>query len=153
LRPVHVGAGSALRFSPEEGLTLHESARRFEYATRDFAKYAALAPLLDWWDSLDSGRAQQHMQNLTDDLRRRLAQIPGLCLHTAEDWSHSSAMTTFSLPGHASNDLYSFLWERHRIITRTVPEWEAIRVSTAVYNTPDEIDQLAEALEQLISSA
>src|SRR5712692_543798 len=99
LRPVHVGAGSAARFTPEEGLTLHESARRFEYATRDFAKYGALVPLLDWWDARGPDRAQSSMQRLTESLRRRLREIPGLRLHTADAWEHSSAMTTFSLPG------------------------------------------------------
>lgn len=152
LRPVHVGAGSTAHFTPEAGLTLHESARRFEYATRDFAKYAALTALLDWWDTLGSDRAELQMQSLSAHLRRRLCEIPGLRLHTADAWEHSSAMTTFSLPGHTCQELHAFLWERHHILTRTVAEWEAIRLSTAVYNTVDEIERLIEALRALLGS-
>jgi cysteine desulfurase / selenocysteine lyase len=148
LRPVHVGAGSAARFTPEEGLTLQESARRFEYATRDFAKYGALVPLLDWWEALGPDRVQQHVQRLTERLRQRLREIPGLRLHTAEAWEHSSAMTTFSLPDRTGHEIHAYLWERHGILTRTVDEWQAIRISTAVYNTADEIDQLIEALDE-----
>jgi cysteine desulfurase / selenocysteine lyase len=149
LRPVHVGAGSAAHFTPEAGLTLHESAHRFEYATRDFAKYGALVPLLDWWDERGSDRAEQYTRELTERLRRSLREIPGLHLHTADRWDHSSAMTTFSLAGRTCQEIYTFLMDRHRILTRTVQEWEAVRVSTAIYNTPEEIDHLVAALEEL----
>jgi selenocysteine lyase/cysteine desulfurase len=149
LRPVHVGAGSAAHFTPEEGLTLHESARRFEYATRDFAKYGALVPLLDWWDDLGRDRAAAYLRGLTSRLRQRLSEIPGLYLHTADAWECSSAMTTFSLPGRTCQELFTFLMDRHRILTRTVHEWEAIRVSTAIYTTSEEIDRLISALREL----
>src|SRR5438034_337196 len=76
LRPVHVGAGSTAAFTSGEGLTLHESAHRFEYATRDFAKYAALVPLLDWWEALGWERSQARMRSLTARLKQRLADIP-----------------------------------------------------------------------------
>jgi selenocysteine lyase/cysteine desulfurase len=59
-------------------------------------------------------------------------------------------MTTFSLPGRPCQEVYHFLWEQHRILTRVVGEWEAIRISTAVYNTMDEIDQLIGAIGRLI---
>jgi selenocysteine lyase/cysteine desulfurase len=152
LRPAHVGAGSAARFTPEEGLTLHESAHRFEYATRDFAKYGALVPLLDWWDALGPDRALEYMKGLTERLRQQLREIPGLRLHTADEWEHSSAMTTFSLPDRPAQEIQAFLWERHRILTRTVNEWEAIRLSTAIYNTPKEIDQFLAALDRFARS-
>jgi selenocysteine lyase/cysteine desulfurase len=150
LRPLHVGAGSTAAFNCEGGLTLHESARRFEYATRDFAKYAALGSLLDWWEALGWERAREQMRRLTARLRGRLREVPGLRLHTADAWEHSSAMTTFSLPGRTCHEIGNFLWEQHRILTRPVGEWEATRISTAVYNTLEEADRVVDALHELV---
>jgi selenocysteine lyase/cysteine desulfurase len=150
LRPVHVGAGSASAFSWEAGLTLTETARRFEYATRDFAKYAALVPLFDWWDALGWERSQEQMRGLTSALKRRLREMPGLRLHTADEWEHASAMTTFSIPGRTCHAVGTFLWERHQLLTRPVGEWQATRISTAVYNTLGEVDRVVDALHELV---
>jgi cysteine desulfurase / selenocysteine lyase len=149
LQPTHVGAGSVARFTPADGLTLHCNAHRFEYATRDFGKYAALGPLLDWWEATDPQHAQRHMRALTDALRHRLQEIPGLVLHTASDYDDSSSMTTFSLTGRTAHEVGTFLWEQHRILTRPVGEWEATRISLAVYNSFEEVDRLSEVLRSL----
>lgn len=149
LTPCHVGAGSAAQFTPTEGLTLRESGHRFEYGTRDFARFAALEPLLDWWDAAGLESAEGHMQQLTGYLKERLREVPGLVLHTPDAWADSSAMTTFSLPGRSTNEIVSTLWDRHRVMTRPVSDWEAVRISTAVYNTREEIDRLTGILRDL----
>jgi isopenicillin-N epimerase len=146
LRPCHVGAGSAARFDPASGLTLRESGHRFEYGTRDFARFAALLPLLDWWGETGWDGAGRHMQRLAAYLKDSLQEVPGLVLHTAATWDNSSAMTTFSLPGRSASEVVSFLWEHHRILTRPVEDWQAVRVSTALYNTAEEIDFLVSIL-------
>jgi selenocysteine lyase/cysteine desulfurase len=149
LTPCHVGAGSAARFDPAEGLTLRESGHRFEYGTRDFARFAALEPLLDWWGGVGLEAAEGHMRQLAAYLKERLRELPSLVLHTADTWGDSSAMTTFSLPGRTANEIVSALWERHRVMTRPVGDWEAVRISTALYNTREEIDRLVQILWEL----
>jgi selenocysteine lyase/cysteine desulfurase len=152
LRPFFVGAGSASGFCPVQGLTFPTTSRRFEFATRDFARYAALNPLLDWWEATGADRIECHARGLAAALRHRLAQIPGLVFHTAAEWDDSSAMTTFSLPGRTTQEVMGCLWDRHRIQTRGVHEWEAVRVSTAVYNQMEEIDRLVSTLDDLTRS-
>jgi cysteine desulfurase / selenocysteine lyase len=149
LRPVFVGAGSAASFSPVEGLTFPAGARRFEYATRDFAKYAALEPLLDWWEAIGAGPAEARLRELAAYARTRLAEIPGLTFHTAPAWEDSSAMLTFSLPGRTTAEITRYLWEQHRALTRPVGQWEATRLSMALYNTFEEIDHVTKALKRL----
>jgi selenocysteine lyase/cysteine desulfurase len=149
LRPVFVGAGSAASFSPAAGLTFPESGRRFEYATRDFAKYAALAPLMAWWEQIGALAAEARLRELSAYTRQRLAEVPGLTFHTAPAWEDSSAMVTFSLAGHTTAELTTYLWEQYHALTRPVSEWEAIRLSTALFNTPEEIDRVVEALKRL----
>jgi selenocysteine lyase/cysteine desulfurase len=149
LRPVFVGAGSAASFSPAEGLTFPAGAHRFEYGTRDFAKYAALEPLLDWWEAIGAGPAEARLRELTAHARKRLAEIPGLTFHTAPAWEDASAMLTFSLSGRTTAEITGYLWEQHRALTRPVGQWEAVRLSMALYNTVEEIDRVTEALKCL----
>lgn len=155
LRPVFVGAGSAgLATDPGDPalpprLFFPPGAHRFEYATRDFAKYAALVPLFDWWEAIGARAAEARLKSLSACLREQLATLPGVTLHTATDWEHRSAMLTLSLAGHTGGEISRHLWEQHRILTRGVGEWEAIRLSTALYNTEEEIEQLIAALRGL----
>jgi selenocysteine lyase/cysteine desulfurase len=156
LRPVFVGAGSASHFAPapEEPtgpprLSFPESERRFEYGTRDFARYAALVALMDWWDSLGQEAAEARLRELSGHLRARLLEVPGIRFHTNPAWEHASAMTTLSLPGKTASELCTRLWEEHRILTRHVGEWEATRLSTALYNTEEEIDRTVTALRAI----
>jgi selenocysteine lyase/cysteine desulfurase len=156
LRPVFVGAGSASLFAPppeDAGgaprLTFPESAHRFEYATRDFARYAALGDLLDWWDQIGIEAAEARLRTLAAYLQERLQEVPGIRIHTNPAWEHSSAMVTLSLPGHTCHEVGARLWEDHRILTRPVGEWEATRLSTALYNTEGEIDQVVAALREI----
>jgi selenocysteine lyase/cysteine desulfurase len=149
LRPVFVGAGSATSFSPEAGLTFPEGARRFEYATRDFAKYAALEPLMGWWEAIGAPAAEARLRELAAYARQRLEEVPGLTFHTASAWEDSSAMLTFSRAGRTTDELTTYLWEQHRVLTRPVSQWEAVRLSTALFNTTDEIDRVADALKRL----
>jgi selenocysteine lyase/cysteine desulfurase len=156
IRPISVGAGSASRFAPPPEdpsgpprLTFPESARRFEYGTRDFAKYAALVALMEWWDALGEEAAEARLRELSRCLRARLQEVPGLKFHTNPAWEHASAMVTISLPGRTCHEVVSHLWEKHRILTRPVGEWEATRLSTALYNTEAEIDQVVAALKEI----
>jgi selenocysteine lyase/cysteine desulfurase len=156
LRPVFVGAGSASHFAPPPEdpsgpprLTFPESAHRFEYATRDFAKYAALVALFDWWDGIGADAAESRLRALAGALRARLQEVPGLRFYTNPAWEHASAMVTFRLPGRTCHEVGTHLWERHRILTRPVGEWEATRLSTALYNTEDEIDRAVAALREI----
>jgi selenocysteine lyase/cysteine desulfurase len=153
LRPILVGAGSGGLHRPEDGdengapiLRFPEGAYRFEYGTRDFAKYAALGALITWWEGVGAEAAEQRLRELAAYTHRRLAEVPGLRIHTSPDWEHASAMTTFSIPGRTTHEIVPHLWEQHRILTRPVGEWEAVRLSTALYNTTDEIDAVVAAL-------
>lgn len=155
IRPAFVGAGSASLVAPETPsalptLAFPESARRFEFGTRDYGKYAALTALMDWWDTVGLERVEARLRELSALLRARLAALPGVRFHTNPAWEHASAMQTISFPGRTCHEVVSHLWEKHKILTRPVGEWEATRFSTAIYNTEDEIDRVAAALAELV---
>jgi selenocysteine lyase/cysteine desulfurase len=148
VKPTWVGAGSG-GFSDETGLTPLDTARRFEYGTLDFGKYAAISAILDWFDALGWADVEAQMQELASFLKAELAQIPHVTLHTPHAWEESSAMTTFSVAGMSCGDVSNRLWEQDRILVRLVGEYDAVRISTAVFNTREEVELLLERVSRL----
>jgi selenocysteine lyase/cysteine desulfurase len=148
LKPAHVGAGSARAFDPARGLTLHRGGRRFEYGTRDYARWAGLSTALDWLRSLGgvaatAGRAA----SLAAQLRSAIAERADWTLHTPRAWEHSSALTTFSAAGRDARELHEALErEQPRIYTRVVPQFNALRISTHYYNDESDLEALLRAL-------
>jgi len=70
-------------------------------------------------------------------------------LFTPNQWELSSAMTTFALPGISCNEISKRLWELHRVLVRTVGEFDAVRISTAVFNTKDEVELLLRLIREM----
>ena len=81
-------------------------------------------------------------------LRGRLRDLPGARLLTPDAWERSSAITSFSLDGLDAQRVHKELWAR-RIITRYVPERNAIRISTPYFTSQEEVDRLIAALERI----
>jgi len=141
LTPMHVGAGCGESFSLEDGLRLKSTGQRFEYGTQALAPYLAWPAALDWLAGLGWSDVQARQRDLAVYLRQRLIAQPGITLHTPLDWESSSALTTFSVAGRKGIDLANDL-RQQGIHTRPVAEFDALRISTAYFNTEAEIDRL-----------
>jgi len=144
-----VGAGTG-SFSDVDGLMPSNSAHRFEYGTWDFGRYAGLTPLFDWYDEVGWDSVWYWMAHLTGYLKDALADLEGVRTHTPKSQEESSALTTLSIPGVAADRMYRELWEKHRIRLRVVDEVDGNRVSTAIFNTEEEIDLLVRSLRDYL---
>ena len=151
LWPAHVGAGSASTFETT-GLTLQASGKRFEYGTRDYARWVGMTAALDWLAGLGGIEATaQRIQELVARLRDSIRQRAGWTLLTPLLWEQSSALTSFRIEGHRANALQGELEARRpRIITRLVPEFNALRISTHYFNDESDIDTLLAELDALV---
>jgi selenocysteine lyase/cysteine desulfurase len=154
LWPAHVGAGSAGAFAPD-GLTLQASGKRFEYGTRDYARWVGMTAALDWLAALGGVAAiGERLRALATYLRDAVRERPGWTLLTPEAWDGSSALTTFRIEGWRPAALQAGLEARRpRIITRQVPEHDALRISTHYFNDESDIEALLEELEALVGGA
>jgi L-cysteine/cystine lyase len=148
LLPTWVGAGSG-RFDIQKGLAPSLSAQRFEYGTRDFGKYAGISPLLDWFETLGWGNVEEQLRELSTFLKLELKRNPRIRLLTPTQWELASAMTTFALAGVSGNEISRRLWDSHRVLVRTVGEFDAVRISTAVFNTGEEVELLLRLIREL----
>jgi isopenicillin-N epimerase len=118
--------------------------------TRDLCPWLAVPAAIDFQEALGVERIRGRIKELVCHVRKRLDRclervtpaVPGL----------HGAMTAYRLPaGTDAARLRTQLWEEHRIETPIIerPESLLIRISTHFYNTEEEIDVLARALERL----
>jgi len=151
LWPAHVGAGSASQFDTAAGLTLHAGGKRFEYGTRDYARWSGMVAALDWLAALGGVTTTAIRDHeLAAMLRTEVMQRSGWTLLTPPTWERSSALTTFTIDGHNARALQQMLQQRNpTITTRVVPEFNALRISTHYYNDESDITTLLCALDDV----
>jgi len=150
LHPAYVGAGSEQSFDHEKGIVLKPDGRRFEFGTRGFAVHASIGLALDWFDQLGWENVFDRIAHLSTYLKRQLAEIPGVELWTPLEYGRSSGLTSFRVPGRDETALQQS-FEAANLYPRTLGKGsEKIRVSTALFNTEDEIDRLVEKVREFV---
>ena len=125
------------------------SALRFEYGTRDGMLLIGLLAVLDLYAKWNWQQKAGRIKELSTYLKEKLRAVPRCVIHTPEDWDRSSGNTTISMEGYSLGEVGEYLSKDWCIMTRGVPELNAVRISTNYFNTYGEIDKLIEALKAL----
>lgn len=125
------------------------NALRFEYGTRDGTLLMGLLAVLDLYEKWSWQQKGGRIRTLATYLKNELTSVPKCVIHTPEDWYRSSGNTSITMEEHLWNKVSEYLTQDWKIMTRGVPELNAIRISTNYFNTHDEIDKLIEALKAL----
>lgn len=157
MRPSFVGSGTytreRLRDAFVDGalpeLRLVESARRFEYGTRNFGPYAGLDAALQYRASLGAAAIEAHQATMSTQMKRDLATLPGVTVHTPLAWEDSCGIVTFSLAGWRGEELARVLWDDYKIIQRRVEQPSAVRVSAAYFINAEEIAHLCDTVARI----
>ena len=151
LRAMHVGSSSFDRPTDVNEMRLVQSAKRYESGTRSYGTYAALPAALDWLEGLGWDRIERRLAQLAGYLKERLTELPGATLLSPGSWERSSALVTFSMEGLQPVAMQEELWHRAKIRSRIFPFRPVLRVSTAYFNTEDEIDFLIATLRRMLA--
>ena len=150
LSPAHVGAGSLQQVDLFNQIAEpYLTGQRFEFGTRAWPIYAGLGASLDWFEKIGWERVYSHIAALSATLKEEILRRPFLRLLTPLPFEQSSGLTTFVMEGHPAADVSKVLRETWKIYVRVIPHYNAIRISTAHFNLPDDINQLMLALEQI----
>jgi selenocysteine lyase/cysteine desulfurase len=139
---------------------LAEGARRFESFEYSYAARIGLGVAIEYAMEIGIEAIADRVGALAEELRRRLASVPGVHVH---DGGHvRSAIVTFTLDGHEPQRVREELVAR-RINCTTSIAWsarldqearglaEVVRLSPHYYNTDDEVDVVARAVTDLAS--
>ncbi|HEV3143738.1 MAG TPA: aminotransferase class V-fold PLP-dependent enzyme, partial [Gemmataceae bacterium] len=135
------------------GSTPRIRALEFE-GTRDFCPWLAVPEALEFQAKLGWNKIRGRIAELVQYSRERLTGLCGLELATPADPLLHGAMTAFRIPSREKRDwseLRQEFWQRGIEIPIVVrPDHLLLRVSTHFYNTHEEIDRLAAAVEEIM---
>lgn len=148
IMPRFVGAYSEGGFDLAKGtLAFHPTAQRYEYGTVSTPLRAGLGAAVKFIERIGIENVWKRDTELADHLVAGLREIPDIRLLSPESPSLRSAMTTFT-----HNRIPHLALQEHltgyNLRTRSVTEGglAALRISTHIYNSHDEVDRLLEGV-------
>jgi selenocysteine lyase/cysteine desulfurase len=153
--PTLVGAYSGEADAMPGELRLAATAERFEYGTRNVASALALAEAMRLQEAIGRGRIAARGRMLAAQVREGLAKLRGVEILTPADPRACASMLTFRTERVGYDKLFSRLLSEHAIRCRPVTEQglNALRVSTHIFNMPEECDALLSAVEKITRDA
>ncbi len=129
--------------------------RKFAYAFQHTAPlFFGALPALEFQREIGAERIAARIRELAWYLRLQLQRVTGLRVLTSAHPQVWAGVVAFQIPGVDSAELARALLTEHRIAVRAIrhagPGFEAVRAATHVFNSHDDADRLANALNRLI---
>jgi len=126
----------------------HEAARRFEATNYHKPSVTGFARACGWL-SMYVGLPWIHERGaeLAATAYDRLAEIPGVTVITPRE--RMGTLVTFRIAGWPADAAVAELGARVFAISRTIPPLDAVRISVGFFNTEEELERFAGAVELL----
>jgi selenocysteine lyase/cysteine desulfurase len=150
LEPFWVGGGSDSGWDVRKGaVTYRDDAHRFDFASQSAALYAGLGAAVDFLTGIGMENVSRRGMVLAGMLRTELGNLGDrIEFLTPDEPGSYGSILGFRLRSYPFDKLQPFLLEKHRIVTRMVPEngVNCNRISTHIYNSEDEVRRVAEVI-------
>ncbi|MFE0147571.1 SufS family cysteine desulfurase [Nonomuraea sp. NPDC059007] len=160
--PPFLGGGEMIETVTLDAMAYAPPPLRFEAGTPPVAQAVGLGAACDYLDSLGMDAIAAHDQALIEHALDRLAQVPGIRFIGPENTADRLPLMSFVLDGVPLQQVRTAL-DQAGIAVRSghhcaqlacsrfgIPA--AVRASFYLYNTPDEVDFLADTLERTRST-
>ncbi len=126
--------------------------RKFEeIGTHPEANFLAVGEALTFHQLIGGKRKEQRLIYLRDYWAKELREHDRVRLHTSLKPGYACGIANVEIGGIDPGDLFSWLWNEHRI--RTAPivhdEFQGIRISPSVYTTREELDRFVDAMARV----
>jgi cysteine desulfurase/selenocysteine lyase len=154
-----MGGGDMISTVSMERSTWADVPAKFEAGTPDIAGAIALGAAVDYLSALGMDAVRAHELEVTDYALRRLGDVPGVSIFGPPEAKDRGGVISFELEGVHPHDIGQVL-DMHAVAVRTghhcaQPVMAALnvpataRASFYIYNTTDEVDRLAVALDEV----
>ena len=136
------------------GWDTYKDARKYETHGQDAdALIFALDEALNFQNAIGRARIERRIKTLAGLLKQGLRKITGVKSHTPDDPYLSGGLTAFSVEGVDPEKIVDYVREKYNIVVRTIGSKEAgtlaVRVSTPIYITTRDVDNLVEGVRTL----
>ncbi|MDO8611450.1 MAG: aminotransferase class V-fold PLP-dependent enzyme [Dehalococcoidia bacterium] len=136
------------RFEPKS-----DTVDKFELTTVSVPLLAGLLAAVEFIEGIGVDAVRERAVHLGRYATRRLARVPDLRLVSpTNEETVAAGLVSFSLPNVPAGIVTACLWERGRIVARTVPDAACTRLSLHVFNTEAEVDAAVAIMEELARS-
>ena len=149
IQPKEIGAYSAEIFDLGKGtLEFVPSAQRYEYGTVSAPLRFGLGAAIKFLQKIGIENVWKRDQALSARLHQGLKEIPNVEILSPANSAERSALTTFRHTKMSYSALQGHL-DTYKLRTRGVNEGglSALRISTHLYNNPEEVDRTLEAIK------
>ncbi|MCO5175554.1 MAG: aminotransferase class V-fold PLP-dependent enzyme [Thermomicrobiales bacterium] len=134
---------------PPPRLAFAGDASRFEFGTRAWHIYEALADAIEYQADLGWQAIFSHVAAISAQMKDALAEIPGVQVITPQDWQDSSGIVTFTVADLAGEEVSRVLWDNDRIAQRRVERPSAVRVSCTYFTDTEDITRLVDSVDRV----
>ena len=87
--------------------------------------------------------------DLAESAKAKLAEVPGVTVHSPLERRDSSGLVSFSIAGQEPIPIVEKLWENNRLVVRQVGYPAGVRASLHFFNTEEEVDLLVGGVREL----
>ncbi len=130
---------------------------RIDTGTANFAAYMTIPSAIKFHSLISTKAKQLRLKYLRDIWVEQVRKVKGIQILTPDDQQMVAALTSFRLNQQtttkANNAITKLLAERYGILTvrRTGPALgDCVRVTPSIYNTPEQMLKLADALKAMV---
>ena len=152
-----LGGGDMIATVREDGSTWADIPHKFEAGTPNIADVIAFGAAIEYLEALGMPAVRRHELELTAHAMDCLERIPGLRIHGPRDPEARGGVVSFELPGIHPHDMATIA-DSHgvairaghhcaQLLMRRLGVPATSRASFSVYNAPDDIEVLVEAIE------
>lgn len=134
---------------PLPAIKVSGKAERFEFGTRSWHLFGALANAIEYQATLGWPAIENHMRTMSNHAKESLAEIPGVRVLSPGEWEDSSGLVTFSIAGMKGELASQRLWDGYKIAQRRVASPSSVRVACAYFTSAEDIQCLVEAVDSL----
>ncbi|MEO6198301.1 MAG: cysteine desulfurase [Dehalococcoidia bacterium] len=156
-----LGGGEMIRKVTYEDATWNDLPWKFEAGTPNIADVIAFGTAIDYLSALGMDAVREHEVEITGYALERLAGIEGITLYGPPDAANRGGVVSFNFDDLHPHDIGQVL-DQYGVAIRsghhcTQPLWRhygvsgSARASFYIYNTREEVDALADALQAALA--
>ena len=121
-------------------------ARRFEISEPNVALNVGLRRAVKYHTDIGRKRIEKRIRSLVDYIIEKAKGIQSLDVLGTQELNLKNGLVSLEVKDCDASELVPILERKHRIVTRVVPRFNAVRVSLHIFNTEEEIDTLMDIL-------
>jgi selenocysteine lyase/cysteine desulfurase len=151
-KPSWSGWGAQEKYSLDlatQTFTLQNSARKYEFGTKPWLLYPALAKAIYFITNIGLSAVEAQVRPLAQHLKEKIDTISGWQRLTPMAPDCSTGIVSFRLNQDVPENFQELLWEQHRLLVAYWPPDRRVRFSVAFFTTQDEIDRPVAAIQTI----